>query len=76
MAPLIQLKDRAGLPALLSVRQLADYLGVPVSTVYLWRTQGRGPCGFRVGKQVRYRAEDVARWLDEQASPEMREAGP
>jgi excisionase family DNA binding protein len=54
------------LPSLLSVRQLAAYLDVPVSTVYLWRTQGRGPRGFRVGKQVRYRAEDVLAWIEEQ----------
>ncbi|WP_344923806.1 helix-turn-helix domain-containing protein [Saccharopolyspora gregorii] len=34
---------------------VADYLGVPVGTVYQWRTRGTGPTGKRVGKHVRYR---------------------
>jgi excisionase family DNA binding protein len=69
MATSIPSKD-AALPGLLSVRQLADYLAVPVSTVYQWRTQGRGPSGFRVGKQVRYRTSDVVEWLDNAANKE------
>ena len=67
MATHIPVRDRAELPKLLSIRDLAAYLGVPVSTVYLWRSQGRGPQGIKVGKQVRYRAEDVLAWLDRQA---------
>ena len=31
---------------------LADYLGVPVTTIYDWRTDGKGLCGIRVGKHV------------------------
>lgn len=55
------------LPELLSVPELASYLGVPVSTLYLWRTRGEGPPGFKIGKVVRYRASEVAKWLEEQA---------
>jgi excisionase family DNA binding protein len=78
MATPIPAQDIASpLPELLSVQQLADYLGVPVSTIYAWRTRGTAPLGFRVGKQLRFRAEDVAAWLEQRARrrPEMREAG-
>jgi excisionase family DNA binding protein len=64
----IPVRDPVELPRLLSVRELAAYLSVPPSTVYLWRSEGRGPKGFRVGKQVRYRAVDVEEWLREQAA--------
>ena len=53
------------LPELLSLRELASYLGVPASSVYYWRTQGKGPPGFQVGKQLRFRATDVDAWLQE-----------
>jgi excisionase family DNA binding protein len=56
--------ENASLPDLLSVSELAEYLGVPLSTIYLWRVRGEGPPGFKVGKQVRYRVADVANWLD------------
>ena len=49
-----------------SIDQVADYLSVPKQTIYQWRTKGYGPKGVRVGKHVRFRPEDVERWLDEQ----------
>jgi excisionase family DNA binding protein len=53
--------------ALLSPATLAAYLDVPVKTIYVWRTNGTGPRGIRVGKHVRYRQADVDAWLDRQA---------
>ena len=47
-----------------AVEDVADYLGVPVKTVYRWRCTNYGPPGFRIGRYVRYRSEDVAAWLD------------
>lgn len=47
-----------------AVEDVAAYLGVPVKTVYEWRTKRYGPTGFRVGRYVRYRREDVEAWLD------------
>ncbi len=67
MATETPVRDSVPLPQLLSVPQLSEYLGVPVSTIYLWRSERRGPAGFKVGKQVRYRAADVVSWLGEQA---------
>ena len=46
-----------------TVEEVAYYLGVPVQTVYSWRGQGRGPCGRRVGKRLRFRPEDVRKWV-------------
>ena len=38
------------LDRLLTVEDLADYLGVPVTTLYQWRYRSEGPPGFRVGR--------------------------
>ncbi len=50
---------------LLSPVELAEYLGVPLATVYRWRAQHGGPIGIRVGRHVRYRTRDIERWLDQ-----------
>jgi len=55
--------------SLMSLEEVAGYLGVPVRTVYSWRATSKGPRGFRVGKFVRYKASDVAAWLERQADP-------
>jgi excisionase family DNA binding protein len=54
------------LDPLLSVQDLADYLDLPVATLYAWRYRGHGPSGFRVGRHVRYRQSDVDKWIDDQ----------
>jgi excisionase family DNA binding protein len=51
---------------LLSIPELAEYLGVPVATIYRWRYARDGPVGYRVGRHVRYRLSDIERWLDAQ----------
>lgn len=51
---------------LLSVGDLADYLGIPKQTLYQWRSRHYGPPGCRVGKYVRYRLVDVDAWLEAQ----------
>lgn len=54
-------KDR-----LVDVRELSDYLGVPVATLYQWRHRREGPPGFRVGKHLRYRWTDIEEWIEQQ----------
>lgn len=56
---------------LLTVAELAEYLGVARHTVYQWRYRGEGPPGFRLGGrgQVRYRESEVIAWLEEQRDP-------
>lgn len=59
---------------LLSPAALAEYLQLPVSTVYAWRYRGEGPRGFRVGKHVRYRQSDVDAFLAAQQEAEATRA--
>ncbi|WP_308818414.1 helix-turn-helix transcriptional regulator [Pseudonocardia alni] len=46
-----------------SVQDVADYLGVPVATLYDWRCKGYGPKAKKVGRYLRYEAEAVRRWF-------------
>ncbi len=56
------------LDRLLTVQDLADYLDVPVATIYAWRYRRQGPQGFRVGKHLRFRRSDVERWIEDRIS--------
>lgn len=47
-----------------TVEDVSTYLGVPVQTLYGWRTKGYGPPARRVGKYLRYRPSDVRAWFD------------
>ncbi|UKD53671.1 helix-turn-helix domain-containing protein [Amycolatopsis sp. FU40] len=53
-----------------TVNDVAEYLGIPVKTLYDWRNRKYGPEGKRVGKYLRYRAEEVQRWFDSLDSTE------
>ncbi|HVR79667.1 MAG TPA: helix-turn-helix domain-containing protein [Acidimicrobiia bacterium] len=50
----------------MTIQELARYLGVPVGTLYQWRYRREGPPGFRVGRHVRYRWQDVEDWISQQ----------
>ena len=54
------------LEPLISAQELAEYLDVPVATVYAWRYRRQGPPGLRVGKHLRYRRIDVNDWINGQ----------
>lgn len=43
--------------------QLADYLGIPVATLYQWRLRRTGPPSMKIGRHLRYRWADVDGWL-------------
>ncbi|WP_112248788.1 helix-turn-helix transcriptional regulator [Kribbella monticola] len=51
-----------------TVEDVAEYLGVPVKTLYKWRCQAYGPRAVRVGKHLRYDPDDVIAWFDAQKS--------
>ena len=59
-----------GLEPVLTTSELAEYVGVQVQAIYDLRTDGRGPSGIRVGREIRYRISDVRRWLDSLHEPE------
>ena len=44
--------------------ECADYLSVPVATLYAWRYRGLGPRALRVGRHLRYRYSDLLAWLE------------
>lgn len=51
----------------LTIDQVAEYIGVPVRTVYNWRNTGRsggGPPAYRIGRQLRYKQTDVDTWIE------------
>ena len=48
---------------LLTVREVAEQLGLMRDTLYHWRMRGEGPRAIKVGGRVRYRQSDVEAWL-------------
>ena len=57
------------------VPELAEYLGVPVKTVYLWRYQRTGPPAIRVGRFLKYRPGAVEAWLETREREDARRPG-
>ncbi|MDJ0378001.1 helix-turn-helix domain-containing protein [Cryobacterium sp. PH31-L1] len=62
--------SRLGLEPVLTTSELAEYLGVHVQAIYDLRNDGRGPTGFRVGREIRYHVSDVLSWLDSLREPD------
>jgi excisionase family DNA binding protein len=60
---------------LMTLADLADMLGLPVTTLYQWRHRGEGPPGYRIGRHVRYRRAAVEAWLETQADQYRRASG-
>ncbi len=58
---------------LATIEEVAEFLGVPVKTLYAWRSRRlntEGPRGLRVGRHVRYRWSDVDAWVEAQVRSE------
>ena len=49
-----------------TVDEASYFLGVPVGTLYYWRCRGEGPDACKLGRHLRYRAEDVRAWVASQ----------
>jgi len=47
-----------------TTRQAAQYLGLSISTLNKWRCYGFGPRYLKLGRAVRYRQEELDRYLD------------
>ena len=52
-----------GLEPMLTTAELSTVLGIPVSTIYDWRTHGKGPVAHRFGKHLRFAMSDVQTWM-------------
>ncbi|EFD51811.1 DNA binding domain, excisionase family [Micrococcus luteus SK58] len=61
---------------LMTPDELSEYTGTPVHTLAHWRYVGRGPRFVKLGRAVRYRAEDVRAWLEAQTRQSTAETGP
>lgn len=53
----------------LSLEQIAEELQLPLRTLYARRSRGDGPVGFKIGKHVRIRRQDLNKWVAGQADP-------
>jgi excisionase family DNA binding protein len=49
-----------------TTRQAAKYLGLSISTLNKWRCYGFGPKYLKLGRAVRYRQEELDRYLEGQ----------
>ena len=49
---------------LLTLEEVAEFLAVPVRTLYTWRYRGEGPPVLKVGRHLRYDPVALRRWLD------------
>lgn len=54
---------------LMTTEQSADFLQKPVATLYAWRHRGEGPPAYKVGRDLRYRREEVEGWLEAVGRP-------
>ena len=54
---------RTAASPLWGVHDVANYLGVPIKTLYQWRQQNYGPKGRRVGRYLRYDPREVIEWF-------------
>lgn len=52
-----------------NIRETAEFLGIPVSTLYYWSYLGEGgPRILRIGRSLRYNPLEVIEWAEKQAS--------
>lgn len=47
----------------LTLKDVAERLHVAPRTVYAWREEGGGPPGFRVGRRLLFRPDEVDGWV-------------
>lgn len=59
-----------------SLAELAAQLKVSAQTIYDLRSKGRGPRGFRVGTQLRFRESEIDAWVQRiEVADEQRHKG-
>lgn len=68
--------SESGHGSYVSLAELAAQLKVSVQTIYDLRSKGRGPRGFRVGPQLRFRESEIDAWVARmELADEQRHAG-
>lgn len=66
----VEAEETIGKPLreLWTIKEVSEFLNVPVGTLYQWRHRSVGPPAYRVGKHLRYDPAGVRRWLLEEAA--------
>ena len=52
-------------PELMSLQEVASYLGMAERTIYMWAQNGKVPA-FKLGAAWRFRKSDIDAWLETQ----------
>ena len=60
------------IPDMVTTKELAELIGVPVATLNNWRSIGARTTSFRLGRTVRYLVTDVAAWIERQQQADDR----
>lgn len=47
--------------------QVSRYLGVPIGTLHVWRSKGKGPRAIRIGRHLRWDWAEIDAWVETQA---------
>jgi PTS system nitrogen regulatory IIA component len=55
---------------LMGVREIAEYLNVHISSVYMWSQKGQMPA-IKMGSMWRYRRSEIDEWLNDRRSPRV-----
>lgn len=51
---------------LMTIKEVAEFIRMPESTLRFWRHRGTGPRSFKIGARVAYKRSDVDAWVEEQ----------
>ena len=68
-------ENKIALPRLMTQQNLADYLRKSIAWCERSRWDGTGPIFLKLGRNVRYRAEDVQNWLNERERTSTQKEG-
>jgi predicted DNA-binding transcriptional regulator AlpA len=61
---------------LLTSEETADLVRLPLSTLYVFNSQGVGPPRYKVGRRILYRRSEVMAWVESRRiNPGNREQG-
>lgn len=60
-------------PRLVDAKDVAEFLGLPLSTVYDRTRLGRLPGAIRIGTRIKYNLAKIESWLDAGGDAEARE---
>jgi excisionase family DNA binding protein len=55
----------ATIAPLWTIKDVSEFLGIPVQTLYQWRHRHSGPPAYRVGRHLRYDPTAVLAWLED-----------